>query len=141
MGSLRSTCRSLGRIALRISFCSQTVILILLSAVPAMAGQASAKAEGAKPAAENLQQRYDAARTFQISGDQEHAAAEYKAFLAEVLRQIGDAKINEEKFEDASKLFAEALTLAPENSDATLDYAALRLQEAKPKEAEALAGR
>ncbi len=146
MGSLRSTCRSLGRTALRRFYCPQTVILVLLSAVPAMAAQASAKAQGKKSAGESLQQRYDAARTFQISGDQEHAAAEYKAFLAEVLRQIGDAKINEaqiseQKFEDASKLFAEALILTPENSDATLDYAALRLQEGKPREAEALAER
>lgn len=161
MGSLRSTCRSLGNIAPRIFFCPQTVILILLLAVPAMAGQASAKADGTKSAGESLQQRYDAARTFQISGDPEHAAAEYKAFLAEALRRIGDATINdaqssdakisdvkiteakirEEKFEDASKLFAEALTLAPENPDVTLDYAALRLQEGKPKEAQALAER
>jgi tetratricopeptide (TPR) repeat protein len=106
-----------------------------------MPGQASAKAEDKKSAIESLQQHYDAARTFQISGDPDPAAAEYKAFLAEALRQIGDADTNAEKFEDAAKLFAEALALAPENSDATLDYAALRLQEGKLKESQVLAER
>src|SRR5207302_116465 len=141
MGSPRSPCRSLGTVALRRFLCFLSVILILLPAVPAMAGQASAKAGGVKSVRESLLQRYDAARTFQISGDQDRAAVEYKALLAEVLRQIGDTEMNDGKFEDADKLLTEAVTLAPENPDAPLDYAALRLQQGKPKEAQALAER
>ena len=140
MGSLRSTCRSLATIAFRrFSYCPAVVVLALLSAVPGMAGQSSAKAEDTKSVHESLQLHYDAARTFQISGDPDRAAGEYKTFLAQALRQIGNANTNSGKYEDASKLFAEAVTLAPENSDVTLDYAALRLQEGKPKEAQALA--
>src|SRR6266481_3329361 len=41
----------------------------------------------AKPTGQdNFQQHYDAARTFQISGDEAHAAAEYRAFLVGALR-------------------------------------------------------
>jgi tetratricopeptide (TPR) repeat protein len=141
MGSLGSTCRRLATISSRKFWCHSTVLLILLSAIPAIAGQVPAKPEGTKSVRARLQQHYDAARTFQISGEQEQAAAEYKAFLGEALRQIADANISADKFEDASKLFAEALALAPENSDANLDYAALRLQQGKPKEAQALAER
>ncbi|HEY6763746.1 MAG TPA: tetratricopeptide repeat protein [Candidatus Sulfotelmatobacter sp.] len=100
-----------------------------------------AKTESSNPVRESLQRHYDAARTFQISDDQERAAAEYKAFLAEVLRQIGNANTSEDKFEDASRLFEEALRLTPEDPDTTLDYAALRLRQGKPKEAQALAER
>jgi len=144
MGSLRSTCRFIGRILSRKFWYCSSVILIFLPAVPAVpaaCGQSPAKSEGTKPVRESLQQHYDAARTFQISGEQEQAAKEYKAFLAEALRRIGNANTNAQKFEEASKLFAEALTLAPENADALVDYAALLLQEGKPKEAQVFAER
>jgi tetratricopeptide (TPR) repeat protein len=141
MGSLSCSCRSLASISLRRFWYFPTVLLVLLSAIPAIARQVSARPEGTKSVGERLQEHYDAARTFQISGDQVQAAAEYKTFLGEALRQIADSNISAEKFEDASKLFAEALTLAPENTDAKLDYAALCLEEGKPKEAQALAER
>src|ERR1700730_8903268 len=141
MGFLGGTCRCLSAISLRRFWYLPTVLLMLPSAIPAIARQVSAKPEGTKSVRERLQEHYDAARTFQISGDKVQAAAEYKAFLGEALRQIADSNISAEKFEDASKLFAEALTLAPENSDANLDYAALCLEEGKPKEAQALAER
>ena len=139
MGSLRSTCRFIGRILPRKFWYCSSIILVPLSVVPGIVSQSSARRESAKSVSESLQQHYDAARTFQISGDQDHAGLEYKAFLAEALRQIGNADTIAEKFEDAATLFAEALTLAPDDADVTLDYAALRLLQGKPKEAQALA--
>jgi len=141
MGSRSSTRRSLTTISSRRFWYLPTVLLTLLSAMPKVAGLASAKPEGTKSIRDRLQQHYDAARTFQISGDQEQATAEYKAFLGEALRQIADANMGAHNFEDASKLFTEALTLAPENSEANLDYATLHLEQGKPKEAQALAER
>jgi len=141
MGSVGSTRRSLAIIPLRRFWYFQSLLLVLTSLIPALAGQTSAKSEEAKSVRESLQQHYDAARTFQISGEQAQAAAEYKAFLGEALRQIADVNVGANKVEDASSLFAEALTLAPENSDVNLDYAALRLQQGKQKEAQALAER
>jgi tetratricopeptide (TPR) repeat protein len=140
MGSLRSPCRSLVRIALLRFYLSAVVFFVLLS-LPGISGLTPAQAQDAKSGRKSLQEHYDAARTFQISANQTQAAVEYKIFLAEVLRQIGDTNTNDGKFEEADKLLTEAVTLAPENSDVVLDYAALRLQQGKPKEAQTLAER
>src|ERR1700745_3723290 len=40
-----------------------------------------------------LQQHYDSARTFQLSGDTDRAAAEYTTFLAGTLRSISRASV------------------------------------------------
>jgi len=82
-----------------------------------------------EPSRESLQRHYDAARTFQVSGQQESAAIEYKTFLAYALREIAVANVNVGKLDDSDKLLAEAVTLAPENVDVNLAYAALRLQD------------
>lgn len=103
-----------------------------------MADQSSAKRHAAK-APDNFQQHYDAARTFQLSGDQEHAAAEYKIFLATALRLIADANLGLGRLEESDRLFAEALTLAPDAPEVNLDYAALRLEQGKFQEARPLA--
>jgi tetratricopeptide (TPR) repeat protein len=141
MGLFRSTRRSLATNSRHRFGCSLIFPLLLLSTVPAIALQASAKPEAPKSGRESLQQHYDAARTFHISGEPQQAAAEYKTFLGEALRQIADANVGADKVEDASKLFSEALTLAPENADINVDYASLRLQQGKPTDAQALAER
>jgi tetratricopeptide (TPR) repeat protein len=140
MGSLRSPCRSLVRIAL-LRFRLPAVVFLIVLSLAGVSRLAATQAQSAKSGRETLQHHYDAARTFQISGNQTQAAVEYKTFLAEVLRQIGDTNTNDGKFEEADKLLTEALTLAPENPDVVLDYAALRLQQGRPKEAQPLAER
>src|SRR4051794_23787752 len=74
-------------------------------------------------------QHYDAARTFQLAGDQEKAAAEYRAFLADALRGAANAQAHVAQFEQATNLFEEALRLAPEDDSVQLDYASLHLQQ------------
>src|SRR6266849_4521899 len=69
-----------------------------------------------KPSQPDLQQRYDAARTFALSGDQDRAAAEYKAFLAEALRQIANLRTRERDYASAMPLFAQAIEIAPETA-------------------------
>jgi tetratricopeptide (TPR) repeat protein len=102
------------------------------------AGQTSHKQRTLVPH-NDLQQHYDAGRTFQLSGDQERAAAEYKTFLAEALRQIGNAWIQAHEFAKADMLFKAALTILPHNTQLNLNYAALRLQQGNPKEAQIFA--
>jgi tetratricopeptide (TPR) repeat protein len=87
----------------------------------------------------DLQQHYDAGRTFQLSGDQEHAAEEYRAFLAQALRQIGNARMQAQQFEAADKMFKAALTALPGSPETNLSYAALRLQQGNAKEAQEFA--
>ncbi|MDP9161839.1 MAG: tetratricopeptide repeat protein [Acidobacteriota bacterium] len=86
-----------------------------------------------------LQQHYDAGRTFQLSGDQDRAAAEYRVFLAEALRQIANANSHAGEFDHANSLFAEAARLAPGNAEINLDFAAFQLQQENPKKAQTLA--
>ena len=100
-------------------------------------------AQPAKPKPEppdTLQQHYDAARTFGISGDQEHAAIEYKAFLAEALRRTANARAKEGKPSQAIDLFNDAVAIAPDNPEVHLDFAVLYLDRQNFDAAKAQAG-
>lgn len=93
---------------------------------PAAAAHKRSAAQAAKPAPERpdtLMQHYDAARTFGLSGDQEHASAEYKVFLAEALRRTANARAHEGNRKEAIQFFQDALAVAPANVDLHLDYA------------------
>jgi tetratricopeptide (TPR) repeat protein len=86
-----------------------------------------------------LQQHYDAARTFQLSGDTDHAAPEYTAFLAGALRSISRASVGLGQPERAASQLDEILALAPGDVESLLDYAQLRLQQNKLPEARSFA--
>jgi len=101
---------------------------------------ASPQSPKVAPAPEDrLQQHYDAARTFQLGGDQEHAAAEYKAVLAEAIRRSAIARTNAGESEEAAALFDEVLRLAPDDSDVRLDFALMRLGQGNLPEARSMA--
>jgi tetratricopeptide (TPR) repeat protein len=123
-------------------FSPSIAILTALSLVPVCGGQTSSATQ--KPPAkqakhDSLQQHFDAARTFEIGGDQERAAAEYKAFLGEALRSIANARAKANQFDLAAKLYDEALGLTPDQPDLCLDFATMRLREGKLLEAKTLA--
>jgi tetratricopeptide (TPR) repeat protein len=84
-----------------------------------------------------LQRHYDAARTFGLSGDQEHAAIEYKAFLAEALRRMGNARAKEGDGAGAIEMFKDAVAVAPDNADIRMDFAVLYLDREDVAEAKA----
>ena len=116
----------------------------LVCLVPTGAAQTEArthlqKQTEAASVEENLQQHYDAGRTFQLTGDQERAASEYKVFLSEALRQIANVRAHAENLDEAEKLFSESVMLNPDSAQANLDYAAFRLQQENPKGAQVLA--
>ena len=120
---------------------SASILLIPLLVNFAVSQQNPARREGTSSVQQSLQEHYDAARTFQLSGDQEQAATQYKLFLADALRQIADGKTQAGEFDDADNLFREALGLAPESANVNIDYAALRLEQGDAKEAKPLAER
>src|ERR1039458_10821824 len=77
-------------------------VLTLAALFALFLSPAAAKSAKPKPSAsketqpdQQLQQHYDAARTFAVGGDQEHAALEYKAFLAEALRRTANARTHQ----------------------------------------------
>ena len=71
-----------------------------------------------------LQQHYEAAGKFLQAGDQERAAAEYKAFLAEALHRIANGKADAGQFNAAESLFEEVTGVFSRSDLAVqLDYA------------------
>jgi tetratricopeptide (TPR) repeat protein len=81
------------------------------------------------PPPEDFGRHYDAARTFQVSGDPERAASEYAAFLAGALGSTAAAYARLGRADKAVGLFDEALRLAPTNSAVRLDYGEMRLRQ------------
>lgn len=126
---------------------SRSLLIRLFALVPVFAlflFQAAAQTAKPKPTApaaepDQLEQHYDAARTFAIGGDHEHAAAEYKAFLAEALRRTANARTHQGDLATADTLFKDALAVAPKNPDLRLDYALLCLEKEDYAEAKSQA--
>ena len=117
--------------------CFSAFLLLLRLSVELTAQNAKSKPAPAE--ADQLQQHYDAARTFSIGGDQAHAAIEYKAFLAEALRRTANARTHQGDSAIAASLFQEAIAAAPENPETRLDYALLCLDQGNASEARAQA--
>ncbi len=116
------------------SVSARTLLLVALLAhwIP----PASAQKKQSRP---DLQQHYDAARTFALSGDQDRAAAEYKVFLGDALGQIASLRTRERDYTSALRLFAQAIEIAPEISVVHKDYASALLSSGDPERAKAQA--
>src|ERR1700722_15106512 len=93
---------------------SLVLALTLSSCLAVQAVAQSSKSKAAPQAeADQLQQHYDAARTFSIGGDQQHAAIEYKAFLSEALRRTANVRTHQGNVSEADALFKAAIAIAP----------------------------
>ena len=101
---------------------SQKSRFALLSFFLAIASIASAQTSPKPSSQEELSRHYQAARTFGVVGDLDHAAVEYRAFLGQALHQMANAKTNGGKFAEAVPLFEEAISLEPDDVDLRLDY-------------------
>jgi tetratricopeptide (TPR) repeat protein len=102
--------------------------------------QTAVRSQNAKPQPQDsFQQHYDAARTFQLSGDQQRAAAEYSVFLAGALRSSAKASFELGELARAANLFDQALQILPDDPETCLDYAQMLIQQEKLPEASALA--
>ena len=94
--------------------------------------QTAVRAQNPKPQPQDsLQKHYDAARTFQLSGDQERAAAEYSVFLSGALRSSAKASVELGDLNRATSLFDQALVVSPDDPDTRLDYAQLLIHQEK----------
>jgi tetratricopeptide (TPR) repeat protein len=116
---------------------SPAIIFVLFAFSFLSAAQTKATKKVLSEPPDPLLEHYDAARTFELGGDQERAAVEYKAFLAEALRRIANAHASAEDFSMACEYFDQAVALAPENSDLHLDYAVLRMRQKRLDDAKA----
>jgi tetratricopeptide (TPR) repeat protein len=129
---------SLRRPALLLVFFLASLLVFLSLSILCVAQVARTRA--AKPTSQdNFQQHYDAARTFQISGDEGRAAAEYRAFLVGALRTSAKASVGLGQLDRAAALFEDALRLSPDDPQVRLEYAQLRFQQGKLPEARSMA--
>jgi tetratricopeptide (TPR) repeat protein len=143
MGSSSSSPRSIARsgkgtASAGLPACLISLICLLLSlTASAQTPKPSPKGKSPQQQEQAFQKHFDAARTFQIGGDQEHAATEYKAFLGEALRRIATLRARLGKYDEAEKLLQAGLSVAPDNPELRLDFAAVRLDQDNFAEAKA----
>ena len=117
-------------------------VVVLAALLPTIlcSAQTAPRAHDSKGGAQDsFQQHFAAARTFQLSGDQERAAAEYSAFLAGALRSSAKASVELGELGRATHLFEQAVAVSPDESETRLDYAQLLFQQENLPEARALA--
>ena len=93
---------------------SRLAVLSFLLAIPSLLlAQTSAQISPQ----EELNRHYQAARTFGVVGDLDHAAVEYRAFLSQALHQMANAKTNRNKILRRVRIKI-YLSHCPERSDA-----------------------
>jgi len=99
--------------------------LVTVLAQRGIAAQTSASTAKATNPAE---QHFRAAQTFQLAGDLDKAAAEYRSAISQGLQQIGDLRVARSETSVGLALLDRAVQIDPSNSAAKLDLAAARLQ-------------
>jgi tetratricopeptide (TPR) repeat protein len=86
-------------------------------------------------ARDSLGEHYAAAQNSLRSGDQERAAAEYRAFLGEAIHRVANAKARTGDLGAAAQSFDEALAFTGPDTAIRLDYAAVLSDDSRLKEA------
>jgi len=108
-------------------------------AMPAFAAQSPAK--GAKPAASSTvsaprdaapktdaeQQHFDSAQTYQLAGDFDSAAKEYRRAIAIGLDHLGNLRAARQDYPGAKQLLQQAMAADPDDPDPAVDLAITEL--------------
>jgi tetratricopeptide (TPR) repeat protein len=117
--------------------------------MPTFAAQAPAKkaesapkstasaSKSAAPTADAAQQHFDAAQTYQVAGDFEGAAKEYRRAIAIGLDHLGNLRSARHDYAAAEQLLKQALAVDPDNPDPTVDLAITELYSGDTPKAEA----
>jgi tetratricopeptide (TPR) repeat protein len=116
------------RLGLWVRSYSCGVLLALLS-VHVVLGQSPAKKTTKSTPEDSLNRHYQAARTFSVVGDADHAAVEYRAFLGDALHRIANGRISEGDYAAGYQLFDEAIGVVPDDVGLRLDYGNALLQQ------------
>jgi tetratricopeptide (TPR) repeat protein len=115
------------------------VVSALACALSALAFQAPAKtaqspatstapaSRSATPKTDIAQQHFDSAQTYQLAGDFEGAAREYRQAVATALDHLGNLRSARHDYEGAKQLLEEALAADPDNPDPSVDLAITEL--------------
>jgi tetratricopeptide (TPR) repeat protein len=111
----------------------------LAFAMPTFAAQSPAKktesapkstasaSKGAPPTADAAQQHFDSAQTYQVAGDFEGAAKEYRRAIAIGLDHLGNLRAARHDYAGGEQLLQQALAADPDNPDPAVDLAITEL--------------
>jgi tetratricopeptide (TPR) repeat protein len=119
---------NMSRLCPGVLFWCYGILLVLLVVHPGL-GQPPAKNTAKSTPEDSLNQHYQAARTFSVVGDTEHASAEYRTFVGEALHRMANAHIQEGNYAAGYRLFDEAVGAAPDDLQLRLDYGNALLQQ------------
>ncbi len=116
---------------------ARLMLFFLLGLLGVSGARSQTKGSRGKPS--ELQQHYDAAERYQASQDLEHAAGEYRIFIADALGELAMARGQAGDYDAAADSFDEALRLAPDVPAMRIEYARVALQSGKLEHAKLLA--
>ena len=112
-----------------------SAILFSASFLPVARAQAPAQATGESI----LQKRYEAAQKFQSANDLEHAAQQYRIFVADALGEVAIGRAQAGQYDRAEDDFDESLKLVPDFPMMQLEYARAALIAGQAEHASLLA--
>jgi len=112
-------------------------LLVLLCALPTPTQQP----QRPPPAHDDsiLQRRYDAAQKFQAANDLDHAAQQYRIFIADALGEIALGRAHSGQYDKAANDFDTALSLVPDFPAMKIQYARVALDSGNLDHAKLLA--
>jgi tetratricopeptide (TPR) repeat protein len=113
------------------------VVLLLLGGLQGSAQQS--KEQSTPPDGSILQRRYDAAQKFQAANDLEHAAQQYRIFIADALGEFALGHARAGQYDKAANDFDTALHLVSDFPAMKIQYARVSLDAGNPDHAILLA--
>jgi len=89
------------------------------------------------PKADEAQKHFDSAQTFQLAGDFDNAAKEYRRAIAIGLDHLGNLRAARQDYPGAAQLLKQAMAANPDDPDPALDLAIAELYSGDTAQAEA----
>ena len=106
------------------------LFLTLLGFGCALCCGTAAAAQAPRSAAPDLaERRFQAAQTFQIAGDYDKAATEYRAAISVALEELGRQSLSQNRIAEAIQLLTLSAGADPSNTSVRLDLAVAQFQE------------
>lgn len=132
---LRITCRTLLSAALAVAmpaFAARTS-----ADTAATARSASPASRGAAPKTDAAQQHFDSAQTYQLAGNFDSAATEYRRAITIALDHLGNLRAARQDYSAAEQLLQQAIAADPDDPDPAVDLAIAELYSGDMPKAEA----
>jgi tetratricopeptide (TPR) repeat protein len=112
-------------------------LMVLAGGFPISARQAQPPAAGQNDSV--LQRRYDAAQKYQAARDLDHAAQQYRIFIADALGELALGRAHAGEYDKAANYFDTALNLVPDFPTMQIEYARVALDNGNLDHAKLLA--